>query len=264
MQTHFFKINELERKSDVNVYHHLRQFVTLYSDEEVEKFSGHIETIVRKPQASFSARFHVGNAGSETPFDGHLTIFGSGLYWGVSLGSKIAQKLTSSPEYKYDGRDLSVRIDDGKLWLRVWTPPDRWTKGEFAEWRDAVVALNPFEWFQGPKRYNYENLDKVNMVLHLPEDEETYPVTLTLQKCLFGRKKGKRRIISYVVDVNAPKGIPDHYDHSGGWKGDRVYGFSVGINNAGRDWFLDAKNLVIADILKNRGNSGFREAQPVD
>jgi hypothetical protein len=264
MQTHFFKINELERTNDVNVYHHLRQFVTLYSDEEVEKFSGHIETIVRKPQASFSARFHVGNAGSETPFDGHLTIFGSGLYWGISAGSKLAQKLTTNPENEYDGRDLSVRIDDERLWLKVWTPSDRWKSGEFAKWRNAVIPLNPFEWFLGSKRYSYENLDQVSMVLRLPEDEETYPVTVTLQKCSLGRKKGKRRLISYFLDVNAPKGIPDHYDPSGGWKGDRVYGFSVAIKNPGSGWHIDAKNLIIANILQSRGNSGFREAQPVD
>jgi hypothetical protein len=102
------------------------------------------------------------------------------------------------------------------------------------------------------------------MTLQIPGDTEEYPIVVKLQEQSYGREKSKHKVISYCVDVTAKRGIPDSYDHSGGWKGDRVYGFSVNVKNHGDGWEIDARNLITAYILKNRGESGFREAQPID
>ena len=264
MRVHRFSIDETKRKTKENVYHHMRRFWHVYTDDDVEKFDAHIETIVKKPSPEFSIRFHVGNAGSETPFDGHLTVFGTGLYWGISAGRKLAQRLTSSPEYMYDGRDISLRLGDGRLWTRVWAPDDRWQRGEFPKWRYGSFKVNLLDRIYGEKRYSYETIDERSMILDIADDKESYPVFVKLQRCTLKRPKSKREIISYCVEVDAKKGIPDSYDPSGGWKGDRVYGFAVEVRNHERGWDIDARNLIIAYILKNRGMTGFREAQPVD
>jgi hypothetical protein len=264
MYRHYFVIDEAARDPKPSVYHYKRRFLTLRRDENSDRklFAGHLETILRKPVPEFSARFHVGTAGSETPWDGHLTILGSGFYWGIENGGKLAHRLTRCKEHKWEGRDLKLSIHDSKLWLKVWVHPDSWTRGHFARWRDRSFKLNPLDILYGEQRYWYEDEAQAVIGVRMPED--TYPVKATLQRQKFGRPKSNRRIESWTIDVDAPKGIPYRADHSGGWKGDRVYGFGVDLPHRRDDWVTDAQAAIEAWVLKQRADSGFRRPDPVE
>lgn len=262
MRLHRYTINELERQPQPGVLYYKRRFWTLYKAEERESASWHLETRIIKPTCKFGFTFHVGNAGSETPFDGHLVLFGSAVYWGISSGRKFAQWLTSSPENKYDGRDISIRVDGTTVWLNFWHPRDRWSRDEFAKWRHFSFNLDPRQRLWGPKRWSYEDLDVAELQIEMP-DEGAYPVKVTLQRATLARTKrlGKALDQHLSFDVDAPKGIPSHYDKSGGWKGERTYGFSVRANSQRKDWPVDAKAAITAWVYDRRARSGFRKAQ---
>ena len=249
---HHFTINEAEQHPSPNVYHHRRRF---WNGKRAE---AHIETIVKRPEARFAATFHVGNAGSETPFDGHLILFGSGIYWGVSIGRKLAQRLTETPKHKYDGRDLGLSIFEGTLRVSAWVPRDRWERGEFVRWRNASIPVNPIEWFLGPKRYSYENVETADTTLDMPEG--SYPATLTLQTCTLKRTKGGRVLKREIVaDVNVKGGVPTEPDS---WKGGSTYGFGVAVSDR-RAWVRSAKQAAEGWVSQQRARRGFDPARDV-
>ena len=166
-------------------------------------------------------------------------------------------------DFVYEGRRFQIRTSDGRLRLELWTRKGGWKRGEFAPWRSRSVKLNPIDILFGDKRYWYEDSEVDRILIDMPE--AVYPVKATLQRQRFGRPKlPKRHILSWRVDVDASecKGIPNRVDHSGGWKGDRVYGFGVGLKESRRDWQVDAKAAIEARILKDRADSGFRKPDP--
>lgn len=248
---------------------HWRGFLTVYADppadsrEEVGRqlVNGHLEVVVAKPQPEFSIRFHVGTLGSETPWDGHLTIANTGFYWGLSIAQKLADRLTRCTAHRWDGRDISIWVFHGRLHWRIWIHPDNWTRGEFAKWRENSVDVNPLDIVFGRPRYWYEDAEQIGLTIDLPEG--SYPVVAKLQQQLHGRPKAKRRRRSWSLDVRADKGIPNRYDKSDGWKGDRVYRFGVKLAQHRTDWPIDAKAAITARILNDRADSGFRTAQEV-
>jgi hypothetical protein len=267
MRLHFFNINERDRDRNLPLFFFYRRFFwTWYKGidgAEREVLSAHLETPIRKkPETEFSFRFHVGSNASETPFDGHATILGSGFYWGISRGRRLANWLTSQKE-KYSGRDFSLSLFHGRIRWEIWVKPHETKTGEFAKWRQVSFPANPIEWFLGPKLYSYKDLAKAPVDLRMFEG--TYPAVLTLQECTLKRVKSKRVLEkSLTVDVDVPKGIPTHVDHSGGWKGDRTYGFGVkfplkeDVNYAEfASWVNMARQLAESRVLEWRGVSGF-------
>lgn len=258
---HYHKMNELEGGRSYrqqNVLYYVRRWLTIWSKTERELFGGNLEIHIVKPIFRFAWMFQVGNIGSETPFDGHITFFGSSIFWGLNRGNRLAQWLTKSPEEKYDHRHLGFRIYDGKLYFFGWVSPDFPPNGRFSKWRYKTFLLNPMDILQGEVRNNFEDQEEASTYVQL--NDEVYLAHLKLRKCFTGRPKSKSRIVTYYVDVDCPDGIPSHVDHSGGWKGDRVYGFAVEIKNPNADWVMTALNLIAARIYKDRGDSGFIKA----
>ncbi|MDZ7914770.1 MAG: hypothetical protein U5O16_23500 [Rhodococcus sp. (in: high G+C Gram-positive bacteria)] len=259
MRLHRYTTNEAAISPSASVFSHIRRFLTIYRDDDRTLFAGHIETILRKPQPEFSFRFHVGTAGSETPFDGHLTILGSGVFWGIENGREVADWITRETKHKYEGRDLKLYVFNGTLYWKMWVHQSCGERGEFATWRDSSLNLNVFDHLYGPLKYSYENLASADIDIALPEG--SYPVTATLQKQILGRAGHPKKIESFTVDVAAHTGIPNRFDKSGGYKGDRVYGFAVPFKHVRNDWWFDAKAAITARILQDRANTGFRKAQ---
>ena len=259
MRTHYFTINEAERRPKPSVFSHMRRFLTIYGNEDRTLFAGRIETILRKPLPEFGFQFHVGTASSETPFDGHLTILGSGIYWGTENGRTLADWITREAAHQYEGRDLALKLFNGLLYWKIWVHGDRQEKGEFAKWRESTLNVSIFDHLYGPRKYSYETVATADIDIALPEG--SYPVTATLQKQTLGRAGHPRKIESSIVAVDAHTGIPNRFDKSGGYKGDRVYGFAIPFKHVRNDWWIDAKAAITARILQDRANTGFRKAQ---
>ncbi|MBF5002316.1 hypothetical protein IRT45_34935 [Nocardia sp. BSTN01] len=258
MNLHRFTIDRAAQDPKPNVWHHKGRFFTLYRDDvpnDVVNLTAQVETILQKPRPEFSARFHIGNEGSETPYDGHLTILGSGIYWGLGTRGKLAARISRCAEHKWEGRDMKISIHDGKLWLAIWTHPGSWTRGEFAEWRTRSFNLNPLDHLYGEPRFHYSDTDTAELAIRMPED--TYTVKATLQLRTFGRPRARRRTEKWVVDVDAPGGIPERPDR-GSYKGNRVHGFAVSLPQRRDDWQIDAQAAIEAWVLQQRAASGFR------
>lgn len=279
MRFHWFKMNERDRNGGRQRYwHYMRRFLTVYNKEEQSIFEGHLETVsARKNFSPLSVRFHIGNAGSETPWDGHILIFGTGFFWGHSGFRKLAVRLSRCSDTRYDARDWSLRIGDNRLWWQFAAHDDlcfkmqdgRRRRSAFKKrrrntWRRGNINISIPEAIWGPKRYTYEDIDSYPTTIKMPEGE--YAVVIKLQKCFLGRTKVARRKheVSWVLDVDSPKGVPTHYDPSGGWKGDRTYGWGVAFEYPRSEgWELDAEAAVTAWVLKERARTGFRKPQSV-
>lgn len=272
MKFYHSKIDNLKQRtaSDRGQYHNVQRFFTLYAKDEYargEKFSWHQQLVITKLRWMFAWSFEVGNAGSSTPFDGHITIFGSSYFWGFSRGSRLAQWLTTSKVQKYGNRELSFRLDKDYLNVSLWASDDGLVHANRSKFRrrNRSWRVNLFNIILGEKRYTYEDLETEGFLIDLPED--SYRVKVKVQKQSYGRKRSKNKEISYCLDVSAPKGIPDRPDLSGGWKGDRVYGFAVafpGYVAYPHAWVEPARMLITSRILKDRGDSGFIKPDPID
>lgn len=290
LHLHYFVINEKEReRGSAGYWSYKRHFWHFYritpvlkdgqwiEAHEKDVWQAHIELPLRKSPKDnwFAFRFHIGNLGSETPWDGHLTLFGWSWYWGHSGMRKLADRLTRCSGYKYDTRDWQLRIFDGKVGYSIAEHSDmcreypRWRKNKKGKprknRRQGVLNLSIPEAIWGPYRYSYDDVSVHQTVLQMPEDG--YAVILTLQRVFFGRTKVDKRkhIQSWSVDVDSPRGIPTHVDHSGGYKGDRTYGFGVKFypSNGIQNWEEEAEVAVKAWVERERARTGFVKPDPV-
>jgi len=319
LKWHIFTIDEKNRddRGRSSYWWYKRFFWHLYKvskvqkgdylvDNEVSVWQGHLEIPIRKVgirESLFAIRFHIGNKGSETPWDGHLTLFGASIYWGHSGFRKLAERLSRCDGYPYDTREWMLRISDNTLWwefaqhddmcrknsirmkedarFREFKPSKakRFVKNNpakvkvrrrrWSSWRRGSINLSIPEAIWGPRRYSYEDLARFQTLIKLPEDD--YAVILTLQKVYYGRTKvdKSKHTISCSVDVDAPRGIPTHVDHSGGYKGDRTFGFSVKLPDSTLQMYEEVWPVACEDAVKTwvereRARTGFVKPDPVE
>lgn len=262
-QLHIHTMNDREqrRRGDRKLLHR-RVFLSWWEGDEDcgtdrQVTGGHVEAVIARPRAEFSARLHVGTAGSETPWDGHLTILGTGLYWGIGGGGKIADLLTRETRHKYEGRDLSLAIHNGSLWWRVWTHDMTTERGEFAAWREKSVSVKVLDLLLGgPRRYTYETLDTANGVVRLADGD--YPVTFELQRQTLSRPRGPKRS-EQVVEWSST-GIPCEFDD--GWKGGATISSAFPMRYQGRRWVDQAVRELAAWVMTERARREFTAPIP--
>lgn len=283
MYIHKYVINEPPRGS---MWLHRRIFIrwntkTNRDEDAREILGGHIEFVLRRPNIECALGIEVGTRGSETPFDGRITLFGQALYWGINQGNALAEAITqrwltrmdpkTQDQIKYEGRTLDAYIysrdlprGHADLVWNLWTPKNHGLPKKIASWRQSRLDLNLLNHIQGRPKYSYTDVQVARIWLDF--DEGSYPVKATLKRQIYGRPKSNRCRESWCVDVDASeaKGVPDHLDHSGGWKGDRVWGFGVNLPTYRPDWHVDAKALIEAHVLQSRARTGFREPQPLE
>lgn len=270
---HYFHINEMDNPSSrrSGYVYYMRRFWRW------ERHEAHLETYVRKnfKEQPFSIRFHTGNEGSETPWDGHLIFLWFGIFWGHTFFRKLASAISRCDGYKYDTRTWAIRITDKSLsWSfaehsdmcnKFFGYASKKNRRRNKSWRRGYVSISPSEWIWGPKRYTYETVDSFATILKFEEGD--YPVIIDLRKSYLGRTKVPRskHVQTWCLEVDAPNGIPTHPDRSGGWKGDRTYGFGVDFTPVALDdWKFDAENAVGAWVRQERARTGFRRADPLE
>lgn len=301
MRMWYYKIDELapdrgfhERRQGVIYY--VRRFWKFYgkpkmvtknnSDVEYENElgGGHLEIRI-KPGFDFAWKLKVGNSGSETPWDGKLEIFGVAFYWGISRGRRLAQWLTHSRnpivrnpgtpnEYtmgKYRSRSIGFYTFEGTLYTSFWVDENGDSdNARPAKWRRKSISLDLRDHLFGPERYRYIPLSSVKTVIEIEESNSpngiktAYPVELTLKRSEKYRIKRPKKVIDsdFSIEIDAPKGIPTHYDKSGGWKGDSTYGWAIKFPHGNQEnWIRQAEQMVLGDIYRMRGKTGFTVPQ---
>lgn len=280
-----FKQNLKKDTAGGKRYFHRRWSWTRVTKDEIEKFHFNLEMVVRKRIEDnwFQSQFEIRGPGNDPGWTGYLTLLGVSIYWSTTLFAKLAERLTRCEVYPYDGRLWRLYLSNGRLhWSiaehddscrrifgplnkrRVLNGPGKLRRSErYPRWRRGSIMLNLVEAIYGPKRYSYRNLEWFVADLTFPDG--VYPAKLTLQMVRFGRTKvdKAKHEVSYCIDVDSREGIPTHYDKSGGWKGDRTYGFGVNFPYTRTDgWKIDAEAAVMAWIYNNRARTGFREPLP--
>lgn len=241
-----------------------------------------LEYYFRKWRNEFSLQFSIGNAGSETPFDWHISIGGQALYFQTAVGRRLAHWLTSRKGGYYTRVfHLGKFGESTDLRWEIWAEKNEWSS-EDPWWMHGSINLSIKDRLWGKLYYSYEVVKPaVEMVLDFPKEDGHYPVILELQRSILKRKKrDKIYDEKLLVEVEAPKGVPTHYDSSGGWKGDRTYGWAVPWPNKmpfqravyGVDepvevtdnWADLALRAVKLNVIKTRRESGFTEPQKED
>lgn len=219
------------------------------------EFEAHIEVpIRRRPRPEFSLRFHIGGRGSETPWDGHLTVLGSGLYWGLGFGGHMAERIT-----KGKGRDIGVSVHDRKVWWQLWDTPGEW-RNDQPKWWQGTFTVDPSEWLWGRRRYTSDKIgDPVTVTVETAEGTVHDDVVLQLQRSWHGWHRRPRPAgrDEYTVDWSTKSGFPYRFHD---WKGDEVLGSGETLTRAegtSPDWTHYAIQKIRAHVTRLRLDEGW-------
>lgn len=271
MKIHYHRINERDSERERRQFwHYTRHFWHFYPKNNKNSINFTLEFAFRKHVewwTVFAWILSIGNKGSETPWDGHISVLGQSIFWSFSRGRRFADFLTSRKR-KYTSREIGLRTTERRLDVYIWAIKHEWSRyskgGGLGFSIPIYISIPDALW--GKKYYDYEIVDKYKSHLTFPEG--VYPVTMHLQKMTLRRRKRKDKIYSrkWIIEIDSETGIPSHVDHSGGYKGDRTFGFAVDFpfEAVPHHWWGPAANLAAAYILKERGRTGFVKPDPID
>lgn len=269
MKIHYHRINERgEHRWAKGFWHYTRHFWHFYPRKNKNSIDFNLEFAFRTKIEWWTALvwyLSIGNKGSETPWDGHISILGQSIFWSFSRGRRLADFLTSRKQ-KYTSREIRIGLRDQAFEFVFWANKNEWSRKFKDRGLSFKIPLNLVELIWGAKYFNYETIDKWKG--YITFDEGVYPVELELQSQTIRRRKRKNKVYDhkFVVEVEAFYGIPSHYDSSAGFKGDRTYGFSVDFpyQTIPPQWWIPASNLVRAWVYKERGRTNFTKPEEVN
>lgn len=229
-------------------------------------------------------KLHVGDRGSETPFDFHVDLGVVGAYGSVGgIGGRLAEALGRGQK-----RNLALHLHGGSLWWELWHDDeggnndnahrcDSWRQPKVWPWsrgrrkhrswmclRDGNIALNPLDAIWGrmkPTRHESDPADAFVQPEQFPGD--SYLVKFVLQRNLWAREHGprwvrRRGMQTWSIEWDAtPGGIPVR-NHD--WKGDEIlsgaFGFdpeAEGVDTSDRSsWVPWAAERLLASVRKDR------------
>lgn len=203
----------------------------------------------------FSARFHVGGRGSETPWDAHLDLFGAAAYVNTNLGRNLAESLTRGK----GSRDILLRVDREtgryRRWTvqwKLWAPVDGFggVRREQTRWqrlRDAYTHPSIADALWGKVGVHTDVRDEKVAAVDLADDL-THLIRFRLEHHTVGRPRQNPRTKerSWWVDWSVETGPGSHgigmrteRTREGlTWTRGRVFGSSLPLPaaEAGPDW----------------------------
>lgn len=216
------------------------------------------QVVVGRGGSTLSVEAKVGNADSEHVLAGHIHLGHLGaLYLHVeNFGRGMQRRLNPRG---YDSRVTGLAAHDGRLYWRVWAKRDSSSRDD-PRWMDGSLQLDPRTILWGPKRYSYENVGApVAGTIRMPQGDD-HDVTLQLKRQSFGRARLRRRQLSWIVDCDAPAGLPTRSDGRG-----RYMGLSVPVAAAAVEangWATEAGGAIVATIARDRARNGYRAPMP--
>lgn len=199
----------------------------------------------------------VGNCGSEHTLAAQVNLGWLGaLYLHTSgFGTGIQRRLNP---VGYESRLIGVRLWNGRLEWRLWSKRDSSTRyGPSAEpwWMRGEIDLRIRNRLWGPKRYDYTDVPdaQVSRIVRMPEGD--YLVQLKLQRCMFGRRRGRKKL-SWHVDWNAlGKGIPTRAPGQGKVMGAGVDVSARAVRNG--TWPAEAVTAITTAMTQHRIHRGW-------
>lgn len=199
----------------------------------------------------------VGNGGSEHTLAAQANLGPLGaLYLHTErFGTGIQRRLNPTG---YESRLIGVRWSDGRLEWRLWSKRDSGSRhGPDAEpwWMRGEIDLRVRDRLWGPKRYEYAVVldGQVARIVRMPEDD--YLVQLKLQRCVCGRRRGRKRY-SWHAEWNAlGQGIPTRGRDRG-----RVTGAGVDVSQRSvrnGTWPAEAAAAIAVAMTRMRVHDGW-------
>lgn len=221
-------------------------------------------------------KFHLGDRGSETPFDGHVDLGAAAAYWSIGgVGGRLAEFLGRGQK-----RNLTLRVHGGQLWWELWYDHEGgnsehehrcdgwrqptvwpWSKGrrKHRGWmclRDGNLELNPANELWGRPRPTREVIATGDAFVE-PGDfaGDTYLVQFKLERVTWAREHGpswaRGEEVSLAVDWDAGPGIPVR-NHD--WKGDESLSghFPVLEHPGDGPWLAWASEMLLDQIRRDR------------
>jgi len=258
----------------------LRWFATYrIAGNDLRRIEAQMEIARRKKPESFGFRFHLGDRGSETPFDGHIDLGWVAFFWGFNAPGLGALCERIGQGHK---RDLSLKIHGGQLWWKLWFDDDGgadpyhrcdgWRRPKVWPWsagpkkhrgwmclRDGNIPLHPLDALWGHRYYDRENIETRTVLVpvgEFPGDE--YQVTITLESVTRARRMGprwarRRTDAGWGIDWTCEGGIPFR-NHS--WKGDESLAGGFGIDSRER-WVQQAVTKLVEHTKRDRKRYGY-------
>lgn len=232
-------------------------------DGFTRRSSSHVEVSGRYTHR-FSIQLTVGNAGSETPIDGHLIIpkF-RGFYFGTDIiGHRFANRKSNrrrnaGTKNEYTTEVYGLDIDKHSVTWQIGAAKDSWSKGT-PKWKYG--GWNFYDTIFGKVEYHSEVMDRQEVTLALPD--ENYAVVLTVEEQVWSRKRRPSKI-EHTVSIRAlnPTSIPTGHTTMGDWDG--LVEFSVPYDNVDGNWITMAKMAAVEKVLQERERySGSRNWMP--
>lgn len=221
-------------------------------------------------------RIHFGDRGSETPFDGHISLYWVAIFWGMNFPG-----LGRFCEWIGRGhkRNISVQFHNKAVWWELWYDDDmgyddwhkcnswrkpklypwRWGREKHRGWmclRKGNLELNPLDALWGHRYFDFHEVGKTTALVPINDFEgDEYEVEFKLEKQTRGRRFGpkfarRRSDEGWNADWRCETGIPVR-NHD--WKGDEVFASAVSVDlNTGEDWVAQAVKSLIEQIRRDR------------
>ncbi|MER7169150.1 hypothetical protein ABT336_24200 [Micromonospora sp. NPDC000207] len=214
----------------------------------------------RWPRIGFGLK--VGNTGSEHTLaaDVHLPWIGSLYLHTERFGRGVVRRLNP---VGYQSKVIRFEVSNGSLLWKLWADRDGGWSSK-APWRERVrngsVGVDPRTILLGPKRYSYTDHGPRVVETVLMPHGDSYEVSLQLQRCSLGRKRG-RKTLSWSVDWNAAGGIPTEQPNRG-----RIFGSGVTVTDASvaaGTWQIEAAVQIAKDMSALREREGWAASAAV-
>lgn len=208
------------------------------------------QVIIGRTFTGCSAEVKVGNGGSEHTLAAHIRLNPLGaLYLNTErLGTWIQRRLNPTG---YESRVIGLAWDRGRLSWKLWAKRDMFARG----WTAGEVNIDPRDRLLGPKRYSYEDVGVPQTATVAMPHGDSHEAMLQLQRCTFGRRKGRKKL-SWSVDWETRPGIPTENGNHG-----RILGSGVTVDDAAVQrgiWPEEAAAKIALKMTETRARQGYK------